>query len=662
MRQFGWIGAGFAALALTGCGPQAANDQAQKPETGDPVARPDISAPDTKAGSAAIDATIAPYMALLETPFSQTGGDEADLTALVAALPAYVTLDWDTKSFDASTGATVFTGLEISFGEETPFGARLDEASLWGLEANLLTARLGGQRLDEAGPLFARFDGRGMTYFGLAAATNALITDWFDTFELEMPEGMELSFDTYEFTAKRMVVTDAALRPWELLNAPASLVADLDEDARENALTAIHFGQKMIAITRSMQYGNTVMTDMVGTFAMRQMGATTEAEISWDLYAASGSVGMDLDQMVIKDGYTKQVSEYTEIAGELGSSPMAAFPPGFRLAQEETYALSTVEGLRLDKAMGYLARSELPGMEVRDLLSLGRWTVRDYTGKLNDKTILTAESVRFNADKFAWLIPTEIGYEFNQATINIDEASLFFKLLAEGLMSGLGEDIEDESEKAEFELVMQGIDKAIDLLPEHGLETISFDTAMTAKWGADTGPADLAISLKAEGFGDMAFDVAVDLPVYAQLQTAFESVDKEAAFEDVFEAAFAFKGLHWLERDKGGYDKIFGFAQAIGKEYPDEGWGVMLANMEPAQMRTYLATIIRIGKTSAEQEFPPAADWLEAYASYMVDGGTIALNVDPPVPLTKDLIEGFDDDPEPDEIVETFGISVIHTK
>ncbi len=298
-------------------------------------------------------------------------------------------------------------------------------------------------------------------------------------------------------------------------------------------------------------------------------------------------------------------------------------------------------------------------MEVRDLLSFGRWEVRDYTGKLNEKTVVTAESMRLNADRFAWLIPTEIDYEINQATLNIDETSLFFKLFAEGLM---GEDIQDENEKAEFELIMQGIDKAITLLPEHDLDTITFDATMTAKWGADTGPADLAISIEAEGFGDMAFDVAGDLPVYAQLQTAFESADRETAFEDAFEAAFAFRGLHWLERDKGGYDKIFGFAQAIGKEYPDEGWGVMLANMEPAQMRTYLATIIRIGKTGAEQEFPPAADWLEAYASYMTEGGTIAFNMDPPVPLTQDLIEGFDDDPEPDEIVETLGISVIHTK
>ncbi len=340
MRQFGWIGAGFAVLALTGCSPQAANDQAQKTETGDPVAKTGDGPPSTTTDTAASNALTASYMALLETPFSQTGADEADLTALIAALPAYVTLDWDTKSFDASTGATMFTGLEISFGEEVPFGARLDEASLWGLEPDLLTARLGGQRLDEAGPLFARFDGRGMTYFGLAAAMNALITDWFDTFELEIPEGMELSFDTYEFTADRMVVTDAALRPWELVNAPASLVADLDEDARETALTAVHFGQKIIAITRSMQYGDTVMTDMAGTFSMRQPGATTEAEMSWGLYAASGSVGLDLARMVITDGYTKQVSEFTDLAGALGSAPIASFPPGFRMAQEEIYALS----------------------------------------------------------------------------------------------------------------------------------------------------------------------------------------------------------------------------------------------------------------------------------------------------------------------------------
>ena len=136
------------------------------------------------------------------------------------------------------------------------------------------------------------------------------------------------------------------------------------------------------------------------------------------------------------------------------------------------------------------------------------------------------------------------------------------------------------------------------------MDKITFDTSAQAKWASDLGPADLAVAVKAEGFGDSLFDVAIKVPTYQQLQTAYQAEDRDSAFEAAFDDAFAFIALHATERDRGGYDKIFGFAQANGKEYPDEGWGAMLGNMDPPQMRTYIATIIRMGKTEAANTFP----------------------------------------------------------
>ena len=113
---------------------------------------------------------------------------------------------------------------------------------------------------------------------------------------------------------------------------------------------------------------------------------------------------------------------------------------------------------------------------------------------------------------------------------------------------------------------------------------------------------------------------------------------------------------------KGVYDKLFGFAHELGKEYPEEGWGAMLGSMEPAQMRTYLGTMTRMVKPNAAAEFPPAADWIESFATYLETGGSIEFASNPPLPITEELIDSYETEPEPEEIVEIFGLTVTHTK
>ena len=232
----------------------------------------------------------------------------------------------------------------------------------------------------------------------------------------------------------------------------------------------------------------------------------------------------------------------------------------------------------------------------------------------------------------------------------------------EAFMSGVDADDLPEDERAQMEMVRDGVEKAIELLPEHGLNQIPFDLEFKATWAADSGPADLAFRWDAEGFGSNEFDIGITVPVYDALSSAFEAEDREEAFETAFREAFSFQGARWFEEDKGGYDKLFGFANAIGKEYPDEGWGAMLGSMEPAQMRTYLGTMTRMVKASAAAEFPPAEAWIESIATYLESGGSLEIAARPPVPINEELIDSYEDEPEPEEIVEIFGLTVTHTK
>ena len=647
MKKLGWIGASVAVLTLTNCTPKS-----EAPET------------PAKAQAAATSGgydELTPFVSLLNTPFSETGAVEADLSGLVAALPDYAGLTWDSKTLNADTGATVFEGLSLSLGGDTPFGIRFEQASIWGLETDLLAARLGGERLDETGVLFTRLDGTDVSYFGVAEAMNQAFADFMDFIDEDLPPDLEFAVDDFDFTSQRLVMTDLRLRSWELVKAPASLVGELDEEAQALALGGIHLGQQGIAIVRSIAYDQAVVADTAGTFSMRQPGANVSMELSVDLSASSGVSGFDAAISIAQNGLTKQVSEYVEVAGDEFQS--LGNPVSLTLVQDASYALSTADDIRLDKLAGFLARGELPGMDERDLMSLGRYGFQDYAIKLNDKTIFTMASGELLADQFEWVIPSHLSYDLDEVTVNTTELTGFFKIVFEAIADGEGLSDGTEEEQAEFKLIMEGLDKAIDLLPEHGLDTITFDTAMSVDWDADNSLTELAFSTQSEGFGDGAFDLSIDLPIYDQLKAAMEAEDKEAAFEEAFEESFAFNSLRLFEFDSGGYDKILGFAQAIGQEYSEEGWGAMLANMDPPQMRTYLATMIRMGKPAAEQEFPPAGEWIESFASFVETGGSIELKLAPPTPMTVDLIESIDEngEPSPEEIVEIFGVSVTHS-
>lgn len=642
-----WTFAAIAATSLTACTPGA-------------------EAPDEPAGSTTAttqaDSVVTEFMAFANESFVDTGASEADLSGLVASLPDYAAITWDAKSLDADTGATVFEDLSIGFGQDPQFGITFEDAKLWGYDDELLVARLGGERLTESGLLFTRMEGSNVSYFGVDLAFNALFDSIFSQIDEDLPEGFEVAFERLEMNAERMVVSNVGLLPWELSLLPQETLAALDDDIPPTVTEAIHTAQWLVAIGRSMSIDKSVTENTLVNMDMRQPGAELSASFSIDLSAAEGMRGFDVVTNLSRGFRSSQTNSHNgeTLPGEVIT--MSGFPAGFTMVQAESYDASTVSNLRLDKLMGFLARSELPEMQERDLLSLGIWEVTGYEAQLNDKEILTAERGYFNGDQFEWIIPSDLSFGMEGALLNTGELTGFFKILFETFMDNPELAPSDDQEAAELAMVREGLDKAIELLPEHGLDKLPFDFAASATWDADSGPSDFAIEFDADGFGTSAWDVSLSLPVYDALLAAYESEDREAAFETAFQDAFAFRGARFFEEDKGGYDKLFGFAHALGKEYPDEGWGAMLGNMEPAQLRTYLGTMMRMGKPGAAAEFPPAADWLEAYASYLESGGSFEVKLTPPTPITVELIESYEDEPEPEEMMEIFGLTVTHTK
>ena len=648
MSMKNWAVGTAAALALSACAPNTETPAAGESETS-------LSVEST-------DSAIDGYMAFANESFTDLSVGEADLSGLVAALPDYAQVTWDAKSYEANSGATLFEGLSIGFGETGAFGLSFETAKLWGFDDSLLIARLNGERLTETGPLLTRMEGTNVTYFGLALALNDLFDATLAQFDSELPEGFEFGFDMLESQTDRFVVSGVTLRPWELTPLPAEMLTDLDDDIPEAVVDLVHSGQWLIALGRSLSLEKSVSIGAEVAMDMRQPGVEVSAVYSVDFAAAENMQGFDIGSNISR-GYTAtQSSTYSDAMTPGEVITFSGFPAGFAMSQTETYGESSIRDLRLDTLMGFLARSELPGMTERDLLSLGTWRVTDYVSQLNEKDILTADSAYFDGDGFEWIIPSDLRFGFQGAKLNTGELTGFISVFFEMFASNAASEEMSEEDQAQMELVREGMQKAIELMPQHGLDQLPFDADINASWNPDTGPTKFSFKFDAEGFGLNELDFAISLPDYDTLQVAFESEDREAAFEQAFQTAFAFRGGRWFEQDKGGFDKLFGFAHALGKEYPDQGWGAMLGSMEPAQLRSYLGTMTRMGKGAVAEEFPPAVDWIEAYATYLESGGSFEFVSRPPTPITADFVDSFEGEPEPDEVVEIFGLTVTHTK
>ncbi len=644
-RTLTLYGTAILALGLSACSP-----------SGEPVDKP---TPETTEVQDSGRADIAVYQALASEQFVDSRGQEADLTGLVAALPAFVSLSWDEQSFDADSGATVFTGLDLQVTGDNPFGLKIDQAAFWGLETELLAARLGGERLDDSGALFTRLEADGLNYYGLAEA----ITGFFTGIIAQMPDTEEFAdglfvVDQLDITADRMVMTGASLRPWEYTAVPETLLDELDdEEAEAFLLPALHFGQQAIAFNRAIAYDQAVAQNVTSVFAMKQPGSEAAGTSRVELYGLRGANGFDLEHTVSVNMTTEQSTLYTEIAMDSGNFEEAMMQnpfAGTSFTQTGKLDYSVGTDLRLDKVMGFLARGELPSMGEKDLMSLGTWAMEGYSVALDDQQIFSAAKADLDMSGWTWLIPTDINYSLDDATIGLSNFGRF------GMGLVPSEVAESDEEAA---LVLEGIDRAIELLPDYDLDEITFDATGDMTWSDATGDTAASFRVFSEGNGEGLFSLAIDLPVYDAIVTAAraDDDDKEAAFEEAFTSAFAFKSLVASEEDLGGYDRLLGFAQAIGKEYPNEGWGAMIGNMEPAQMRSYLATIIRMAKPEIEREVPQAGEWVEAMALFYETGGKIEFRVQPDQPLTIEMLESFDAEDDPQVVLDLMNASVTHT-
>lgn len=647
-----WICAAAVAVSLTAC------------EKNEPPPLPDVpgfgeDASDPVASPRDFGATISAFESFADEAFSQGGGREADLSGVQAALPEWISLSWDSETFDAASGASEFGNLALTIHTEPAFGMTMETVRVWGLDSDFLAARLSGERLEESGKLLDRLEARNVRYFGMADALNTAFEALNDI------DSYSAGVDVREISMKvdRVVYGGISLRPFDYVPISEEQFASLNDGIEQETglpvseLELLRIAQQAVAVGRSIASERGAAFGLTMGFAMETSGPgysgeggpsmrqTQKADIGF--YGYEGVEGLDVGQIIVsKGGDSQSMSMEGEGAEDIG------YADGFEFSQAQTYDFSMVEGLKLDKLAGFLARSEFPSMKERDLMSFGTWSVQGYEMKLSSKDVFRAELIQLKADDFAWLIPEAMSLDIRGASVAPQElGEMFLNFLP---YDALAE--EDQAYRAD-------IATAIDLMDDHGFARIPFDISMKGSWNADDGETRFRFSSEAEDFGNRLLRFAVKMPDYAQIE-ALEASDEafEPGFEALFDKNFAFIDARYFESDEGGYDKLFAYLHALGAIYDDQGWGATLAGMPPEQMRSYIATALRSGAGSMPKQYPQTVDWLEAVAAYFeTSGGSLDIRVEPAKPLKPEDIQASAEAGDDQAWLDQFGISVTHT-
>ena len=632
-----------------------------------------LDIPDSLSGDPIAAELNAAYQTLL-SDYSDPNATVVDLQPLADALPQNLGISWADTAFDESTGATRWQELEITFTfAEQSISLVADEVTAWNVDTDFLSARLRGERLDESGLVAGRITAETLRVEGLAASMDWLISTWLGDF-IDEPEfeTFEFGFDRFDVSQDLFVVDGLSVRPWELVPLSAEMlppeIAE-DEEALSVFMPVAETYQWLIAVGRSIAFDASLSTGVRGNFVYNMsVPDSPDSSVSGETYAGRNVVynmqGYDIaasysDEITyIQDMSFEAPVDDSESAGEQVSEP---FLQDFNFERTDSYGVAMITGMELDKLLGYLARAELPSIEDRELMSLGHWHFEDINSIWFGEDLISIKSAHLKMDSFVSYIPTVFDLKFED--INLDIGGMLDLGLRFGnfMVASAGET--GDAEAADAQAFVDALEMAKEKLPEFGFDRLIVDFAMKADWAPDAGDFSFDYQSQAEAFAGENMQIGLVFPTYADIVSAFSDEEGADDFEQTFEDRFAFSGFRYAMVDLGGFDRLFGLAQSIGAEYQDEGWGAMLANMDPAQMRTTMATFIRLAKGEARSEFPPAVEWIESVAAFVeTSGGEIEFLVQPSEPLTA---ESFDApqfaDEDVDWIVSRLGISVTHT-
>jgi len=585
----------------------------------------------------------------------------SDVAAVRDALPKAVSLTWASLDFDAASGATVLKNVKLTPADMPDIGLGIAELRLWDFNADFAKARLAGLRLTETGDLARRIEATGTSIFGLetlmgpamdaytGAIENTVTAQLPPEIAAEVSGSMQTQLDDYEFSIGRLVFDDVKLRPYELKLAqlpPENEFADV-----------MPLLQTYVAVSRSFGVDTVFMDKFKGQFAMTQAGQKMAMNFSADAYAVRGLRGSDMDAAFIR-GIAFDMNAPTGMSDPTAATAM----PEMKVAGGVDYA--SMEGIKLDKVAGYLAKGEWPPRTETDLMSYGLFTMKNQRFALNGHNIYSVGETTIDARKWHWFIPTRLRMSSNDMTYDI-----------KALM-----DFAAEVEQARINAPAAGDPAAppaspippeiMQVLAKYGLDKPSVDYALGWDWNPTSGAAVIDGALGVDKY--LRFDIKYDggFPNFKGVSDLIPGGLETAKGDEIstlFQKNSTLKGFELNVVDEGGLDKIFAMTAEIGKSVPpDQTGGVaFFANATPESLRTMASAGVYMAAEQSAQVAPGFKDLITPFGAFIEKGGKVRFMMKPAKPVSVADIMARDDirngTTAPAQLLTEFNARTVHT-
>lgn len=567
----------------------------------------------------------------------------ANLDAIKALMPPEVLLTWGNLTFDAATNSTLVTDLKVVPRDMPTVGVQVSELRLWDFDADLLKARISGQRLSETVQLARRIDAKGVSVFGIADAVNQMQgsmgggafedappaiepanptkfqpadptapetpEDWPPATEPDFHFDQNTDFgalyathiERYDVSIGRIIIDDVMLKPYVV---PAAAPAPANADPYDPMSTMMPVLQQFVAISQSYGIDTAAYFDFKVGIAMTEMGQKMSGDILIKTLGARGMRGGDLDGMFMRD------MTYSASADVGAPAP---------IDMSYTMGLMTLEDLRLDKVMGFLAKGVVPPRTETNLMGLGLWRTEAESFKIAGKEIYSVAEGMADLKGWHWFIPTNLQGSAKKVSLDLGaimDLGLQFSQMAP--VDEFGEERPDPTAE---------IQQAKSLLEKYGLSRITLDTSAGWNWNAGNGDTKLNLGFAGADLFDIDAKYEGVFPSFKAVSDVIPEDPEQTnpmAIANVFSTGSALKLIDLNVKDNGGLTKVYGI---MGDFAPSIGMGP--EPMTGDQVRSMVAGMVRQLSDPQATGMPEVAALMAPVASFLESGGKLRVAVQP---------------------------------
>jgi len=313
-----------------------------------------------------------------------------------------------------------------------------------------------------------------------------------------------------------------------------------------------------------------------------------------------------------------------------------------------------IENVRLDKAMRWLSRGEMPPTTETDLMSFGVWKVQDLKFTMFDATFYSIDSSVTDVSQFHWLIPTKMTNKTENLTYNIG-----------AVVEMMSRVLPDDQGEPDIELFL----KTLGLMESYDLSAPSVDFDVLWEWDEGAGPAKAHVETGLDGYGTFVFDLSGELGRFNEWVTLGlgeegEEGASEAEFITFIDQNMSFEGASLSMQDRGGNDRLFDLTVALADLLKDDFPEIAaFAAYDKDTLKLLLSSTIKGGAELGAAELPEIRDYASALADYATEGGsfTVALSPDTPIRMkTFRKLSGISGPQEAKAFLDQLGFSITH--